>query len=154
MHDNNFDALDRRILKELSINSRIVYSTLAESLKISNSLVHQRIKRLQESGVLVQPIYQLNPEMLGYQTAAYTQIMVANVRFLSDVVEKLEKIPEIVECANIAGRYAILVKLYAHSNTHLRDIIYERIQTIKGVESTNTTFLFETAFRRPIMVEV
>ena len=154
MHDNNFDALDRRILKELSINSRIVYSTLAESLKISNSLVHQRIKRLQESGVLVQPIYQLNPEMLGYQTAAYTQIMVANVRFLRDVVEKLEKIPEIVECANIAGRYAILVKLYAHSNTHLRDIIYERIQTIKGVESTNTTFLFETAFRRPIMVEV
>ena len=149
-----FDTLDRRILKELSVNSRIPYSTLAEMLNVSNSLIHQRLKKLSESGVLVQPIYLLNSEMLGYETSAYTQIIVSNSRHIPEIIQHLEKIPEIVECINIAGRYALLVRIFARNNTHLRDIIYDKIQTIRGVESTNTTFAFETSFRRPIPVQV
>jgi len=150
--DYQFDALDHRILQELSVNARIAYSALADQLKVSNSLIHQRIKKLQESGVLEQPVYQLNSEILGYETSAFTQIMVTNNRFIKDIITALEDIPEIVECVNIAGRYALLVRLYARNNTHLRDVIYDRIQPITGVEGTNTTFAFETSFRRPISV--
>lgn len=150
--ENKFDALDLRILKELSMNARIAFSTLAEQFNVSNSLVHQRIKKLNDSGVLQQPIYQLDADILGYQTSAFTQIMISNVRLIKNVVDQLEKIPEIVECTNIAGRYEIIVRIYARNNTHLRDIIYDKIQTIKGVEGTNTTFAFETTFRRPMTV--
>jgi len=152
MNNYQFDALDHRILQELSVNARIAYSTLAEQLKVSNSLIHQRIKKLQESGVLEQPVYQLNSEILGYETSAFTQIMVSNVIFIADIIKALEKIPEIVECVNIAGRYALIVRIHALNNTHLRDVIYDRIQPIKGIEGTNTTFAFETSFRRPISV--
>ncbi len=152
MSDYQFDALDLRILQELSVNARIPYSSLAEQLKVSNSLIHQRIKKLQESGVLEQPVYQLNFELLGYETSAFTQIMVTNVRFIPDIINALEQIPEIVECVNIAGRYALIVRILAYNNTHLRDVIYDKIQTIKGIEGTNTTFAFETSFRRPASV--
>lgn len=154
MLKNQFDALDNRILKELSLNARIPFSTLADQLKVSNSLIHQRIKKLEESGVLTRPVYQLDAEILGYESAAFTQIMVENPRFIEEVIEALKAIPEVVECTNIAGRYALMVKLHARNNTHLRDVIYDHIQCIKGVEGTNTTISFETSFRRPISVMV
>ena len=68
------------------------------------------------------------------------------------VEDELAKIPEIVECVNIAGRYALMVKIYATDNRHLRDIIYEQILTISGVEGTNTTIAFETAFNRTVPI--
>jgi len=152
--ENQFDALDLRILKILSANARIPFSSLASELNVSNSLIHQRIKKLEESGVLKQPIYQLDSQTLGYQSSCYTLIMVENVKFLKSVIESLKKIPEIVECMNIAGRYALMVKIYAYNNTHLRNVIYENIQSIEGVEGTNTTFSFETSFRRPVAVDL
>jgi Lrp/AsnC family transcriptional regulator for asnA, asnC and gidA len=70
------------------------------------------------------------------------------------VEEQLKEIPEIVECVNISGRYALLVKIYAYDNRHLRDVIYDQILRIDGVEGTNSTISFETAFVRNVPLEV
>ena len=150
--ESQFDSIDFRIVHELSQDARIAFSRLAEKLNVSNTLVHQRVRKLQEAGLLTDPVYNLDAETLGYDTSAYCQIMLANARFLRPVVAALEKIPEVVECVNIAGRYAIMVKLYAVNNSHLRDIIYENIQTIEGVEETNTVVSFETSFSRGVPI--
>lgn len=152
MLESQFDSIDFRILDALAKDARIAFSRLAESLNVSNSLVHQRVRKLHDAGLLKGAVYKLDAEILGYETSAYCQIMLTNARFLRGVVDELKKIPEVVECVNIAGRYAIMVKLYAVNNSHLRDIIYERIQTIKGVEETNTVVSFETSFSRGIPI--
>jgi Lrp/AsnC family transcriptional regulator for asnA, asnC and gidA len=128
---------------------------LAKRLKVSNTLIHQRIKKLKEEGILMAASYQLDPWKLGYQTSGYTQIMLADSKQHRLVEKELEKIPEIVECVNISGRYALLVRIFAKNNRHLRDIIYEKILGIEGVEGTNTTISFETAFSRnvPLVLE-
>ncbi len=145
---NQFDPLDLDIMEALAQNARIPYSQLALELRVSNTLIHTRIRKLKEAGVLTQPMYRMQPEMLGYETCAFTQIMLSHSRYLYPVVRKLEKIEEIVECVNISGRYAIMVKIYAHNNAHLRTVVYEKIQTTEGVEGTNTTVAFETPFSR------
>ncbi len=150
MKENQLDPIDIRILDELTSDARISFVQLSRRLKVSNTLIHQRIRKMKQAGVLKQAIYQLDPWKLGYQTSAYTQIILADSKFHRRVEEELSKIPEIVECVNIAGRYALLVNIYARNNRHLRDIIYEKIQTIDGVEGTNTTISFETAFKRSI----
>lgn len=142
------DPFDNRIINELTFNAKIPFTGLAEKLGVSNTFIHQRIKKLKEAGILKNATYRIDPWKLGYQTSAYTQIMLENAKFMSDVQKKLSLIPEIVECVNIAGRYALIVRIYAKNNRHLRDIIYEDIQTIDGVEGTNTTISFETAFVR------
>lgn len=151
---NKFDALDIRIMSELSANARIAFSQLAKNLNVSNSLIHQRVKRLEEMKVLKKAVYLLEPEMLGYNTVAFTQIMVSHARYIPLITKTLQDIKEIVECVNIAGRYAIMVKIYAVSNRHLRDIIYEKIQTVEGIEGTNTLMSFETSFRRTVPLEI
>ena len=150
--ENQFDSIDFRILHALANDARVPYSRLAEQLNVSNSLVHQRVRKLQDAGMLAAPVYQLDAERLGYDTSAYCQIMLSNARYLRSVVDALRKIPEVVECVNIAGRYAIMVKLFAVNNSHLRDIIYEGIQTIAGVEETNTVVNFETSFSRGVPI--
>lgn len=151
--ENKFDAVDIRILSELSSNARIAFSLLAKKLNVSNSLIHQRVKRLEEMQVLKQAVYLLDAEMIGYETVAFTQIMISHARYLPDIIKSLEEINEIVECVNIAGRYALMVKIYAINNRHLRNVIYEKIQTIDGIEGTNTLMSFETAFRRTVSLD-
>lgn len=148
--ENQLDPIDHRILRELTQDARIPFTQLAKKLKVSNTLVHQRVRKLREAGILKQAVYQLNAWELGFQTSAFTQIMLKEAVHHREVERELEKIPEIVECVNIAGRYAILVKVYATDNRHLRDVIYEKILAIEGVEGTNTTIAFETAFSRGI----
>ena len=155
MKKNKLDPFDLRIINELTVDARIPLIQLSKKLKVSNTLIHQRIKKLKEEGILVSPSYQLDPWKLGYQTSAYTQIMLTDSVQHRIVEKELEKIPQIVECVNISGRYALLARIYAKNNRHLRDIIYEKILTIDGVEGTNTTISFETAFSRnvPLVLE-
>lgn len=154
MKENQLDPIDIRILDELTSDARIPLVQLAKKLKVSNTLVHQRVNKLKKAGVLQQAIYRIDPLRLGYQTSAYTLIIINRPKSHRIVEEKLRKIPEIVECHNIVGRYELMVKIYARNNRHLRDIIYEKIQTIEEVEGTNTTISFETAFQRTVPIEI
>lgn len=148
--NNQIDALDRLILSELIDNARIPFSGLAKKLKVSNSLIHQRVAKLESRGILKSPSYALDAYQLGYETCAFIQIIISQPKFMKLVTHELEKIQEIVECVNTVGRYSMMVKVFAINNRHLRDIVYEKIQVIKGVEETNTMVTFETNFIRSI----
>ncbi|RMG80588.1 MAG: winged helix-turn-helix transcriptional regulator [Bacteroidetes bacterium] len=150
MESKQLDPIDILILNELTSDARIPYTQLAQKLHVSNTLVHQRVKKMRESGILKKARFQLDEWKLGYHTSAYTQIILSDAKLHRQVEKELEKIPEIVECVNIAGRYALLVRIFARNNRHLRDVIYEKIQPIDGVEGTNTTISFETAFVRNV----
>ena len=150
--DSQFDNLDLRIVEHLAVNARLPFSQLADILGVSNSLVHQRVQKLREKGLLLDPVFRIDPEVLGYRTSAFCQLVLARAQDMQEVIGELGKIPEITECVNIAGRYDIMVRIYGYSNSHLRDIIYDKIQTIKGVEGTNTLIVFETAFSHSIAI--
>ncbi|MDN5200500.1 Lrp/AsnC ligand binding domain-containing protein [Fulvivirgaceae bacterium BMA10] len=152
--NNQFDSLDKEILKKLNVDARIPFTQLAKDLGISNSLVHQRINKLKQSGVINRPTYMLDPKILGYETAAYTSIAVTNAKFIHDIITELEKIPEVVECFNITGKYALVIKIFAINNSHLREVLYEKVHPIRGVEGTDTIITFETAFHRSVPIEI
>ncbi|MEM7655166.1 MAG: Lrp/AsnC family transcriptional regulator [Bacteroidota bacterium] len=148
--ENQLDHLDREMLEVLSQQARIPFTQLADRLKISNSLVHQRVNKLKDMGVLGEAGFHLSPRKLGYATSAYVLIMLQSGHFRLPMVESLQAIPEVVEVANIAGRYDLMAKVYTRDNRHLRDILYEQIQELPGVEGTNTIIAFETAFQRGV----
>lgn len=153
MLEYQIDPIDLRIMKELTFDATISYVKLAKKLKVSNTLIHQRIKKLKEAEILKTATYHLDPWKLGFETSAYTQIMLTDTKLHRQVEASLKEIPEIVECVNIVGRYALIVRIYAKNNQHLRDLIYEKIHPIDGIEGTNTTMCFETAFSRDIPLD-
>ncbi|UXP32974.1 Lrp/AsnC ligand binding domain-containing protein [Reichenbachiella agarivorans] len=142
--------MDKAILRRLSENARVPFSTVAKELGISNTMVHQRVNKLRQMGILENATFRLNAKALGYTTEAITRIDVANAKFIPKIVRELEKIPEIIECTNISGKYALLVKVMARDNGHLRDILYGKIHDLDGVIGTDTNISFETSFQKNI----
>ncbi len=150
---SQFDAIDKNILKALSQNARIAYSTLAKDLGISNTMVHQRVNKLKLTGVISQPTYQFNPEVLGFTTEAFTWVEISNPKYIDTVVGKLKKVPEIIECSNVTGKYALMLKIIAKDNNHLREVIYKKIHPLPGVSNTDTIISFETSFQKNIDID-
>ena len=151
--ENQFDYIDKQILHKLQLDARKAYSQIASELKVSNSLVHQRIKKLTELGVVKNAEFILNEKKLGYKTKSYTGIRLREARFAKSVMEALEKIKEVTECNYVSGNYAIFALIFARDNEHLKNILYEQVHLINGVAGTDTFICFDTGFKRNISIE-
>ena len=148
--ENQIDSTDLRILEALMEDGRLAYSTLADQIGSSNTLIHQRVKKLKEIGVLTQPVFLVSPEKSGYDTCAFVLIIVRESNQINDTIDALKKIPEVVSCVSIMGRYDLMARVYAVNNRHLQDIVHEKIQAIPFVEGTNTMVAFEVSFERQV----
>ncbi len=146
--ENQIDSTDIRIIESLMEDGRIAYSTLAEQIGSSNTLVHQRVRKLKELGILTKPVFLISPEHIGYDTSAFVLIIVREASQIHDVIKALEAIPEVVGCISIMGRYDLMVQVYAVNNKHLQDIVHDKLQAIPEIESTNTMVAFEVSFDR------
>ncbi|AZJ31197.1 winged helix-turn-helix transcriptional regulator [Tenacibaculum mesophilum] len=151
--ENQFDYIDKQILSKLRLDARKAYSQIAEELKVSNSLIHQRIKKLTAEGVIKNAEFVLEEKSLGYKTKSYTGIRLREARFAKEVMHELEKIPEITECNFVSGYYAIFILIFARDNEHLQKILYDNVHLIKGVAGTDTFICFDTCFKRHIPIE-
>jgi Lrp/AsnC family transcriptional regulator for asnA, asnC and gidA len=145
---DQLDFVNREIIRKLSEDARLPFSELAKQLKISNSLVHQRVKKLQEAGIITGFSVQLNPKAMGYESFTYTGIVTKEARFAYSIAEDLKKIPSVVECHWVSGKYALFIKIVAKNNEDLRKVLYEQIHNIEGVGSTDSFISFGAAFEK------
>ena len=114
------DAIDRKILKFLIKNARMPFLEIARECGISGAAIHQRIRKLDESGVILGSRLVVDPKMLGFDVCAHIGISLNDPQLLTQTMERLKKVPEIVECHFVTGAYNILVKLYCLDEDHLR----------------------------------
>jgi Lrp/AsnC family transcriptional regulator for asnA, asnC and gidA len=144
---DNFDVL---IIKELEKDGRMAYSTIAANLKISNTMVHQRVNRLIEQGILlgIKPV--INEKKVGYDWGSFTGITLNKDQDSTRIIEELKKIPEITECYYISGLFTLYIKICAKNHEHMRKILYEKIDNIPGISKTDSIMELGCAFKRNV----
>ena len=147
------DAIDRKILKYLIKNARMPFLEIARECGISGAAIHQRIRKLDESGVILGSRLIVDPKMLGFDVCAHIGIIIKDPQQLMQTMEKLRDVPEIVECHFITGSYNILAKLYCLDNEHLMRTIFDGILRIPGVSTTETFNSLQETFQRQVNVE-
>jgi len=127
---------------------------IARSCNVSGALIHQRIQRLEEAGIIRSSELVLNPRAMGLLTCAFIgiQINLTSTRTHEEVFQKIYDIAEIVECHHISGKYSLLAKVYTRDNEHLKNVIIEKIQSIPEITSTETLISLQEGFIRPISV--
>lgn len=148
MSRSNYDSLDLKILSMLSKNARTPYLEIARECGVSGAAVHQRIQRLLASGTIVGSECLISPNAMGYDTCAYIGIFLSNPSQYNSIVSALEAIPEVVECHYTAGKYDILIKIFAHNNDHMLALL-QNIQKL-GMARTETLISFKECFRRQV----
>ncbi|WP_348811641.1 Lrp/AsnC family transcriptional regulator [Flavobacterium maritimum] len=144
------DEFDVNIIKELEKDGRMAFSVIASNLKISNTMVHQRINKLTEQGILtgIKPV--INEKKVGYDWGAFTGISLKKDQDSGRIIEELKKVPEITECYYITGSYTLYVKIIAKNHEHMRQILYEKIDNIPGIAKTNSIIELGCAFKRNV----
>ena len=148
MSKDMLDAIDRKILKFLVKNARMPYLEIARACGISGAAIHQRIKKLEDTGVILGSRMIVNPKMLGFDVCAFISIRIQDPIMSTAVAEKIKNIPEVVECHFITGTYTAMVKLYCVDNEHLMRTIFDNILRIPGVTSTQTYISLNEMFSR------
>ncbi|REH01661.1 Lrp/AsnC family transcriptional regulator [Flavobacterium aquicola] len=144
------DEFDINIIKELEKDGRMAFSAIANNLKISNTMVHQRINRLMEQGIIsgIKPV--LNEKKIGYDWGTFTGITLKKDQDSAKVIEALKLIPEITECYYITGSFTLYIKMIAKDHEHMRRLLYEKIDSIAGISKTESLIELGCAFKRNI----
>ncbi|MBQ0074897.1 MAG: Lrp/AsnC ligand binding domain-containing protein [Prevotella sp.] len=148
------DKLDKKIMSILATNARIAFKDVAEVCGVSRAAIHQRVERLKEVGVITGSGFSVNPKAVGYGTCTYVGIRLERGSMYKDVVKKIDKIPEIVECHFTTGPYTMLVKLYVRDNEQLMELLNGTLQSIEGVVSTETLISLDQSIMRDVPIHV
>ncbi|MFA6701071.1 MAG: Lrp/AsnC ligand binding domain-containing protein [Dysgonamonadaceae bacterium] len=148
---HELDELDEKILNLILNNARIAFLEVARECNVSGAAIHQRIKKLENLGVLKGSEYIVDEEKIGYETCAYIGIFLTSPSSYDEAVIELQKIPEVVECYYTTGKYDLLVKVFAKNNHDLLNLIHDKIQPI-GLARTETLVSFKEAFRKKLPI--
>jgi Lrp/AsnC family leucine-responsive transcriptional regulator len=138
------DFIDAEIVKILQQNCRTSNAEIARQVDLAPSAVFERIRKLEERGVLRRYRADVAPHALDLGQLAFIFIR-SNDRPGGDATAaKLAKIPEILEVHHVAGEDCFLVKARAKDAEALGKLLRERLGAIASIASTRTTIVLET----------
>ena len=153
MSSYHIDPVDQKILSFLVKNARMPFLEIARECGVSGAAIHQRYKRLEANGVITGSRLQVKPQALGLNVCAFISITLSESTKYPEVIANLKKIPEIVECHFVTGKYAILAKVYCLDNDHLMEVLLNTIQKIPYIQSTDTMISLDEPIERQVWVK-
>lgn len=124
------------------------YKVLGKKLFVSAGTIHVRMKKLQRLGVLSGSSYHINLKKIGYDITAFIGIYLEKSSLYATVAKDLKKIPEIVRLNYTTGNYSMFAEIVCRDMEHLRLVLYDKLQHVKGIERTETLISLDESFKR------
>ncbi len=147
----HLDKIDKEIIYMLMDNAKTSLAQISKNVGISTTAVHQRIKKLENAGVMENSISFLNPRKIGYKVVSYIGVFLEQPSHYQDAIKALKDINEVVEAHYTTGNYTIFLKVLCKDNDHLMEIL-NKIQKLKGVTRTETFISLEQSISRQLKV--
>lgn len=144
------DNLDTQILSILMNNASIPYTEIAKKLIVSGGTIHVRMKKMEELGIIRGSNLIVNPQKIGFDITAFLGIYLEKGSQYNHAVEQLKRVKEVVELHYCTGTYSMFAKIVCRDTTHLRKVLNEDIQAVKGIQRTETIISLEESIKRQI----
>jgi len=137
------DEIDKKILMLLQHNSTLTYKEIAQKINLSLSPVHDRIKRLEQEGVVEKYVGILNKKMLGVGLTVFSQVtLIRQTREVSQIFDiAIKQLPEVVECNFVSGSFDYLLKIIVADMEAYHNFHQMKLSTIEGVSLINSFFV-------------
>jgi len=146
------DGIDKIILRQLMKDARKPILEIARKVGISGAAIHQRLRKLEKSGLLAGSKFIIDPKVLGYRTMAFIGVYLDRAANNARAVRQLEDIPEVIECHYTTGNWSILIKILCKNNEDLMNLLNKKIQAIDGVSRTETFISLDQQIDRQIKI--
>jgi Lrp/AsnC family transcriptional regulator, leucine-responsive regulatory protein len=138
------DEIDERILNALTKDARTSNAELARQIGMAPSAILERVRKLEERGVLEGYAPRINPRALGLRLLAFVFVRTDEGVGALTTASHLAKAAEVQEVHHVAGEDCLLVKLRARDTDDLSRILKEVFGPMKSIRSTRTTIVLET----------
>jgi Lrp/AsnC family leucine-responsive transcriptional regulator len=144
------DDRDRRILSLLQEDGRATLGEIAEQVGLAPSSVHERVRKLEQGGVIRGYRAEVDPEALGLFVTALVSVMPLDPRQPDDLPDRVLEFAEVEDCHSVAGDENYILKVRARTTSDLEDLL-RRLREKGGVQ-TRTTVVLSTPFEhRPLV---
>ncbi len=144
------ESTDQQILSLLARDGRMSYTDIGRETGLSTSAAQQRVRRLEQRGIITGYRAIIDPEALGRLLTAIISLRVANPLEDDDIPDKVAELPEVISCYSVAGEASYLLIVQVASPLELESLL-TRLRQRAGV-STHTTLVLSVPFvDRPLV---
>ncbi len=147
------DETDQKILSFLVKNARMPFLEIARECGVSGAAIHQRVKKMEQLGIITGSRLLVKPQTLGLNVCAFVQVSLSDANKYPQVIDALKKMSEVTECHFVTGKHTLLLKIYCFNHDHLMEILINTIQNIPFVQQTETLISLDQAIERQVWVK-
>jgi Lrp/AsnC family leucine-responsive transcriptional regulator len=145
------DCFDLKIIKQLMERARTTWSELGAILGLSAPGAADRVRKLEERGIIKGYCALIDPEAIGYGLAAFIAVFLEKPEHRKGFLEVVLHKSEIQECHHIAGDEDYILKVRCRGTRDLERLVSEELKSIPGVSKTRTTIILSTVKETPIL---
>ncbi|GAC1451016.1 MAG: Lrp/AsnC family transcriptional regulator [Chitinophagaceae bacterium] len=137
------DEKDRLILKLLQANAKITVREIAAQVHLSTTPVHERIKRMEDSGVILQYAALVNHARVkkGLMVICYISLKEHNKKSGTRFIKTINELTEVIECYNISGEFDFMLKVVTESMDAYYDFHVNKLGQLENIGHMQSTFV-------------
>lgn len=143
--EHHFDEKDIAILRLLQEDGRLSVREIAAQIHLSPTPTHERIKRLETSGVIKQYAALLNHRLAQKTIMVFCHVSLKehDKKLARGFIQAISKFDEVIECYNISGEFDFLLKIVAKDMEAYHQFYVNRLSEVKGIGQTKSSFVMD-----------
>ncbi|MCP3136795.1 Lrp/AsnC family transcriptional regulator [Pyxidicoccus xibeiensis] len=138
------DELDIRIVDQLQRDGRATQLELSRAVGLSQPAVAERIRKLEERGIITGYTARVDASKLGKDITAFIGVSVEHPKYFEGFAKKVLALPDVLECHRVAGQDSYILKVKTANTKTLDSLLVETLRTIAGVTRTQTTIVLSS----------
>lgn len=138
------NKIDYKIIELLQKNARATQSEMAAAVGLSQPAVAERIRKLEQEGLITGYSARVDARRLGKDITAFIGVGINHPKHNTGFARRILALPDVLECHHVTGHDSYLLKIVTESTETLDRLISEHIRTISGVTRTHTTIVMST----------
>lgn len=145
------EPIDLKVLRQLMTHGRTTWAELAAILNLSAPAAADRVRRLEERGVIKGFAALVDPEAAGCGLTSFIAVTLERPEHRAAFLEAVQGMPEVQECHHITGEGDYLLKVRCRGTRELEHLITDQLKMIPGVVRTRTTIVLSTMKETPVL---
>ncbi|HKP84558.1 MAG TPA: Lrp/AsnC family transcriptional regulator [Blastocatellia bacterium] len=138
------NQIDYKIIDLLQRNARMTQSEVAAAVGLSQPAVAERMRKLEQEGVITGYAARVDGRQLGKDITAFIGVGIEHPRHNAEFARRILALPDVLECHHVTGADSYLMKVVTENTESLDRLISESLRTIPGVTRTHTTIVMSS----------
>jgi len=145
------DETDSKIVQYLMMYGRATWAELASILDLSAPGSADRVRRLEERGIIKGYAALVDPESIGCRVTAFIAVTLERPEHRVEFLKRVHELPEIQECHHVAGDDDYLLKVRCLNTSHLDHVISDQLKGLQGILRTRTMIVLSSLKETPVL---